>query len=107
MRLDLLQQFHPFTSLCGTLYREAGYVTAWTCEARGEAARDGIGYVDEYDGNGPRLAGKSAGHGCSVTEDHVWPQIDQFFCERPDPIRISVTPAQFDSEIAAFRPPQL
>src|SRR5262249_44885685 len=34
-------------------------------------------------------------------------QIDQLFCECLYPIRIVAGPAKFDSEIAAFRPPQL
>src|SRR5690348_8675895 len=53
------------------------------------------------------LPGKHADRGCALTKDRVGPQIDQLFCERSDPIRISGAPAKFDPEIAAFRPPQL
>ena len=45
--------------------------------------------------------------GVVTTEDRVGSQIDQLFCERLDPIRITGAPAKFDPEIAAFRPPQL
>jgi hypothetical protein len=42
-----------------------------------------------------------------MTDDRVGPQVDQLFCERPDPIRVTGAKANFDSEIAAFRPTQL
>jgi hypothetical protein len=42
-----------------------------------------------------------------LTDDRVGPQIDYFFCERPDFIRITSTPANFGPEIAAFCPPEL
>jgi hypothetical protein len=45
--------------------------------------------------------------GRAHTEDRIGPQIDQFFCQRPHPIRISGAPAKFDPEITAFRPSQL
>jgi hypothetical protein len=76
-------------------------------KARCEAAADWIGNVDEYDRNCLCLAGKRAGHRCGLIEDRVGPQIDQLFCQRLDSIQISGAPPKFNSEITAFRPPQL
>ena len=76
-------------------------------EARGEAAADRVGNDRKHDRNRPCLAGKGGGRERGHREDRVGPEIDQLFCERPDPIRISGTPAKFDPEIAAFGPPQL
>src|SRR5262245_38648309 len=76
-------------------------------KVRSEAAADRIRYAREHDRNCPRLAGKGGGYGRGHTEDRIGPQIDQFFCHSPDPIRIIGAPAKFDPEIAAFSPPQL
>src|SRR6516225_2560115 len=76
-------------------------------EACDEAAADRIGYDREHDRNCPRLAGKGARDGSAPSEERVGPQIDQLFCKRPEHIRITIAPAKFDPEIAAFRPPQL
>src|SRR6516165_586681 len=76
-------------------------------KVRSEAAADGIRYASEYDGNCPRLAGKGVDHGRGHAEDRIGPQIDQLFCQRPHPIRITGAPANFDPEIAAFRPPNV
>src|SRR6516162_3126408 len=72
-----------------------------------EAAADWIRYGSEYDGNCPRLAGKGTDHGRGHAEDRIRPQIDQLFCQRPHPIRITGAPAKFDPQIAAFRPPNV
>ncbi len=45
---------------------------------------------------------QSDNYGSALTDDRVGPQIDYFFCERPDFIRITSTPANFGPEIAAF-----
>src|SRR5262249_35679558 len=76
-------------------------------KVRSEAAADRIRYAREHDRNCLRLAGKGGGYGRGHTEDRIGPQIDQFFCHSPDPIRIIGAPAKFDPEIAAFSPPQL
>src|SRR5262249_49710744 len=76
-------------------------------EACDEAAADRIGYDREHDRNCSRLAGKGASDGSAPTEERVGPQIDQPFCKRPEHIRITIAPAKFDPEIAAFSPPQL
>src|SRR5207237_5435983 len=74
---------------------------------RSEAAADRIRYAREHDRNCLRLAGKGADYGRGHTEDRIRPQIDQFVCQSPHPIRIIGAPAKFDPEIAAFGPPQL
>src|SRR5262245_56231879 len=76
-------------------------------KVRSEAAADRIRYGSEYDGNCPRLAGKGADHGRGHAEDRIGPQIDQLFCQRPHPTHITGAPANFDLEIAAFRPPNV
>src|SRR5215475_8048408 len=76
-------------------------------KVRSEAAADRIGYAREHDRNYLRLAGKGADYGRGHTEDRIGPQVDQFFCQSPHPIRIIGAPAKFDPEIAAFSPPQL
>ena len=76
-------------------------------EARREAAADRIGHDCEHDRNCPRLAGERAGHGRRLTDDCIGPQLDQLSCKSADPIRITSAPAQFDPEIAAFRPSEL
>ena len=76
-------------------------------EAPSEAAADRINHVREHNRNGRRLARKGADHPRGHTEDRVGSQLDQLFRKRPGSIRIAGTPAKFDPEIAAFRPPQL
>src|SRR5271170_1894840 len=76
-------------------------------EGGGEATADRIGHDGKHNRNCPCLASKCAGHGSGLTEDCVGSQIDQLFCEGPDPIRFTGAPAKFDPEIAAFRPTQL
>src|SRR5262249_49637502 len=66
-----------------------------------------VGDIHEYDGNCLRLSNKGGNYGSALTDDHIGPQIDQFFCERPDFIRITSGPANFGSKIAAFGPPKL
>src|SRR6516165_2474223 len=106
-RRDSPEHFQPFAAHRGLVKREPGNIAARTSEVRDEATGNWIGYGRDHDRNCLRLTNKSAGHGRSHTENCVWPQIDQLFCECLYPIRISTAPAQFDSEIAAFRPPQL
>ena len=76
-------------------------------EARAEAGPDRIGYGHEHDRDCRSLVGQSAGYGCGVTKDSIGPKVDELFCERLHPIRIASGPANFDTEIAAFRPAQL
>src|SRR5262249_37874270 len=104
-RRDLLQQLNPFAALFGDFYRKTGDVATRTRKTRAETAGDCLGNVHEHDGNCPRRAGKSAGHGSSVTGDYGGPQLAQLFGDYFDSIRISAAPAKFDPEIVAFRPP--
>jgi len=76
-------------------------------EARSKTAANRVGDQHEHNRNRLRLAGKCANNRRGLTEDRVGSQIDQLLCERLHPVRISGAPAKFDSEIAAFRPPQL
>src|SRR5271154_353790 len=75
-------------------------------EARSKAVADWIEHQHEHNRKRLRLAGKRADHGRGLTEDRVGSQIDQLFCQRPEPTRITSAPPKFDPEIAALGPPQ-
>ena len=61
-----------------------------------------IGNKRKHNRDSPRLASKGADQRGGNTEDRVGARIDQFFCKRPNSSGITVTPAKFDMEIAAF-----
>jgi hypothetical protein len=51
------------------------------------------------------VAGNCDGDRSRLSEDHIWLQIDEFFCERPDPAGVTAAPPKFDPEICSFNPP--
>src|SRR5262249_24872803 len=94
----------PFSAQCAgrIVGHEASDVTARMRKVRSEAAADRIRYACEHDRNRLRLAGKGAGCGRGHTEDRIGPQIDQFFCQSPYPIRIIGAPLIGSLDVAAI-----
>jgi hypothetical protein len=84
---------------------KTGRIAARTREASDEATAYRVGYVCEYNRNCLRFSNKGNNYGSALTDDYIGSQIDQLFCESPNPVRITVAPARFDPEIAAFCPP--
>ena len=66
-----------------------------------------IGNKRKHNRDSPRLASKGADHGVVTPKIASGRVLTSSFCKRPNSSGITVTPAKFDMEIAAFPPSKL
>src|SRR5262249_55583721 len=86
---------------------ETGGVAARTCEARHQAAANGIGYHREYDRNCASLPREGLSGRSGASNEHVRPHSRQLGRKGPDALRVAAPPTVFNPNITTLHPPQV
>jgi hypothetical protein len=103
---NLFQQLQPFPPDFRFECAEAGNVGAWPGETLHCPSAHRVDNRNKHHRDGARGFIQGCERGCTVNQDDVWFQRNQFRCEGSRPARVSRAPSIFHRNIAALGPTQ-